>query len=276
VTEQAFIDSIDCRFPYTDRDAARQLVFEACCLSGNAAFAVLDELARPDVGADAPVEVRQELISLLEDCLKHPSGALAMAATLAPILVPVDRRLVAGDKLSVPEAVVCMQAIRSYSGQYAALSLAYMSCDDVAGEADALYKEIMNSWRMNIELVEKSLSAIREELALIAQVTDVKKLADLVKQKVPMDDLETKMPTMWRNYEELWPYMTTDQKSRAAWIFTIGVSADFYLEKGKDNLTGVVTRLVPRMIADLDDLAENLRRHSRHSPLAEHPDLTKR
>lgn len=285
MTEQAFIDSIDCRFPYTDRDAGRQLVFEACCLSANAAFAVLNELARPGVGADAPVEVRQELISLLEDCLEHPSGALSMAgvSTLAPILVPVARRLVAGDELSVPEAVVCMQAIRSYSGQYAALSLAYMSCDDVAGEADALYKEIMNSWRMNIELIEKSLTAIREDLlAFKAQGTeDLKKLADLAIQKVPMADLGTNVP-MWRNYQELWPYMTTDQKSRAAWIFCFPAAADVYLRRGpsfqpgKDALTGAVTRLLPRMLADLDDLAENLRRHSGHSPLAEHPDLTKR
>jgi len=270
VTEQAFIDSIDCRFPYTDRDAGRHLVFEACHMSANAAFAVLNELARPGVGADAPVEVRQELISVLEDTLKrrpHP---------LAPILVPVARRLVAGDKLSVPEALVCMQAIRSYSGQYAALSLAYMSCDDVAGEAEALYKEIINSWRMNIGLIEKSLSAIREYLlAFKAQGTeDLKKLADLAMQTDP--------EVMWRNYEELFPYMTTDQKSRAVWSFAFNCAADVYLRRGpsfqpgKDALTNAVTRLLPRMLADLDDLAENLRRHSRHSPLAEHLDLTNR
>ena len=277
MTEQAFIDSIDCRFPYTDRNAGRHLVFEACHLSANAAFAVLDELARPGVGADAPVELRQELISVLEDTLKH------WPHPLAPILVPVARRLVAGDKLSVPEALVCMQAIRSYSGRYAALSLAYMSCDDVAGEAEALYKEIINSWRMNIELIEKSLTAIREDLlAFKAQGTeDLKKLADLAIQKVPMADLGTNVP-MWRNYQELWPYMTTDQKSRAAWIFCFPAAAHVYLRRGpsfqpgKDALTSAVTRLLPRMLADLDDLAENLRRHSRHSPLAEHPDLTNR
>jgi hypothetical protein len=138
VTEEAFIDSIDCQFPYTDRDTGRRLVLEACDLSANAAFAVLDELARPGAGANAPVEIREELISLLEHRLKHP---------LVPILVPVARHLVAGGELSVPEALACMSVIRSHSGQYAALSLAYMSCDDVAGEAGGAYKEIVNSWQ---------------------------------------------------------------------------------------------------------------------------------
>jgi hypothetical protein len=138
VTEQAFIDSIDCQFPYTNRGIGRRLVLEACELSPNAAFAVLDELARPGVGADAPVDIREELISLLEQTLKHP---------LAPILVPVARRLVAGGELSVPEALTCMSAVRSHRGQYAALSLAYMSCDDVAGEADDAFKEIVDSWQ---------------------------------------------------------------------------------------------------------------------------------
>src|SRR5260370_41382687 len=104
VTEQAFIDSIDCRFPYPDRDAGGQLVFEAGCLSSNAVLAVLDELARSAVGIDAPVEIRQELISLLENTLKHPAAGISfVCAALAPILVPVSRRLVAGGELSIPE-----------------------------------------------------------------------------------------------------------------------------------------------------------------------------
>jgi len=97
------------------------------------------------------------------------------------------------------------------------------------------------------------LSAIREDLlALKAQAaaTDVKNLAALVKQKVPM---------MERNYAELAPYMTVAQRSRASWWLALDVGADTYLRTGKDNLTGAVTGLVPLMIADLDDVAKNLK-----------------
>jgi hypothetical protein len=110
---------------------------------------------------------------------------------------------------------------------------------------------------MNKELIEK-VSAIREDLlALQAQVTDAKKLADLVKQKVPMADLERNVPPMWRNYQELFPYMTPDQKSRAIWTFAIGFSADSLT--GRANVVDTVTRMVPRMLADLDDIAEKLK-----------------
>jgi hypothetical protein len=121
---------------------------------------------------------------------------------------------------------------------------------------------------MKKELIEK-LSAIREDLlAFNALVTDAKigveqgkfvpvqsnphvhKLAELVKQKFPV---------MWSNYDELRPYMNSDQKSRADLAFTLDGFADNLAVTGKDYLTGAVTRFVPRMLADLDDIAENVK-----------------
>jgi len=99
---------------------------------------------------------------------------------------------------------------------------------------------------MNKELIEK-LSAIREYLTSLTQVTDVKKLADLVRQK---------SPTMWRNYKELFPYMTVEQQSKSMMIHLMDGLYD--VATGKDYLTGAVTRKVPRMLADLDVIAENL------------------
>ncbi|HEV3392665.1 MAG TPA: hypothetical protein VG103_04070 [Chthoniobacterales bacterium] len=117
---------------------------------------------------------------------------------------------------------------------------------------------------MNKELIEK-VSAIREDLlAFKVQGTeDLKKLADLALQKVPIADLEA--TTIWRNYQELWPYMTQIQRSRATWIFCFPAAADVYLRRGpsfqpgKDALTSAVTTLLPLMIADLDDIAENVK-----------------
>jgi hypothetical protein len=137
MTEQEFLDAIDCNFPYRDEAFARRLVLEACGPSANAAFAVLDELARPGKGVDAPIEIRQSLISLLESTLKHP---------LVPVLVPVARRLVVGENVSVPDACACLNAIRAYPEQYAALTLAYLSCDDRDREADRLNEHIRKSW----------------------------------------------------------------------------------------------------------------------------------
>ena len=105
---------------------------------------------------------------------------------------------------------------------------------------------------MNKELIEK-LSAIREDLlALQAQIDakDVKKLVDLMIQKGP---------TMWpNNYEELWPYMTADQQSRSTWVCGIRGIGEAYLQTSNTGFIRTVSTLLPRVIADLDDLAENL------------------
>jgi hypothetical protein len=102
---------------------------------------------------------------------------------------------------------------------------------------------------MNKELTEKF--AIREylmALQALAQVGDVKKLADLLKQKDPME-------VMWRNYQDLMVCMTQEQESRGNnGIAAFNASADVYLERGEDRLTDAVTRFVPLMLADLDDL----------------------
>lgn len=111
---------------------------------------------------------------------------------------------------------------------------------------------------MNKELIEK-LSAIREDLlAFQAQASDTKKLAELVNQKMPWADVGNQDPMLFRNYQKLWPYMTGDQKSKAMWVFSLAALADVYLRTGKDFFAPLMTKGVPQMLADLDDIAENL------------------
>ena len=78
---------------------------------------------------------------------------------------------------------------------------------------------------------------------------------------------------MWRNYQELEPYMTLEQKSRPHPIGAFDTFAENYLavfQHGraedavvlrtcKEHLTNAVTSFVPLMIADLDDLAKKLK-----------------
>ena len=108
------------------------------------------------------------------------------------------------------------------------------------------------------ELIEK-LTAIRNDLlAFQAQASDAKKLAELVRQKMPWADVPNQDPMMFRDYEELWPYMTVDQKSRAIWVFALSSLADLYLRTGKDFLAPLMTKGVPQMIADLDEIRSKL------------------
>ena len=113
---------------------------------------------------------------------------------------------------------------------------------------------------MNTDLIEKA-SAIRNDLvAFQAQAGDVKRFAELVNQKMPFADVQYQDPMMFRNYQELWPYMTVAQKSRALnYVFSLAALADHYLREGKDLLAPLMTEGVPQMIADLDAIESKLR-----------------
>ncbi len=138
MTESEFIESIDCRFPSRHEEQGRRLVHLACELSANAAFAVMHELARPGAGADSPAGIRRSLLSLLSQKLAHP---------LVPIVVPITERLINESDLTVEEAISAMNAIRLYPGQYAALSIAYFSCDDANGDVERVYGDIEAAWQ---------------------------------------------------------------------------------------------------------------------------------
>jgi hypothetical protein len=113
---------------------------------------------------------------------------------------------------------------------------------------------------MKIELIEK-LSAIREDLLALEalcvvkddvvtriQVTDPKKLAELVKEKVP---------TMIRHYEELRPYMTRRQRGVTFSVLpNLVIFADILLTEGRDYLSAPTT--IFNLLADVSDLTENL------------------
>jgi hypothetical protein len=116
------------------------------------------------------------------------------------------------------------------------------------------------------ELIEK-VSAIREILlAWSASVTDLKKLAELVMQKKAM---------VMRNYEELYFYMSADQKRRPRPIGGFETAAENYLavqnylatdpedadfvRLTKDYLTRMTTFL-PQMLADLDALEREIKK----------------
>src|SRR5687767_15623082 len=100
--ESTFISSIECKFPYDDRTRALELASQACCLSPNAAFAVVDEVSRPPLGESAPPELSEELLLFVEQNLSHQ---------LVQPIVALARKLVSGQTVSVAEAVLVLRQV---------------------------------------------------------------------------------------------------------------------------------------------------------------------
>ena len=91
----------------------------------------------PPRGETASPELKAQVFAVLERGIAHP---------LADPVLSAARRLAAGGELSVPEAVFLLRQIAQYPGQYAALSIAYLGCDDAAGVADQEQARIRQSW----------------------------------------------------------------------------------------------------------------------------------
>jgi hypothetical protein len=138
MTESEFVAAIDCRFPYGDEDAGRALVAQACALGSNAAFAIVNELARPPAGRSPSVPSRLALLAELRTMLRHPMAALVVA---------IAERMVRGERIAVEEAVSAMGLIANYPGAYGALGFISMSCDDEDDEADRFYNDVVRRWQ---------------------------------------------------------------------------------------------------------------------------------
>jgi hypothetical protein len=135
--ESHFIASIDCRFPYQDRILSLALTEEACSISPNAAFAVVDEILRPPVGISTSFALTTELLLLIEQRLSHP--------LVQPILV-IARKLASGQVISVTDSLSAMRQVEHFPKQYSALSVVYFACDDIEGVADLEFRRIQTMW----------------------------------------------------------------------------------------------------------------------------------
>ncbi len=137
MTEDEFSALIDCRLPYDNEAECVRLMELAQTISDNASFLVLDELARAPRGTDISGVTLLKLIDLWQERCPHP---------LSQPLADCARVLAANGELSVAASLTLLNLVRAYPGQYAALGIAYMSCDDADGKADALYSEIHAAW----------------------------------------------------------------------------------------------------------------------------------
>jgi hypothetical protein len=137
IEEMTFLESIDCQFPYHDHARAIAVVEEACSISPNAAFAVVDEISRLRLDKPISVEFSTTLLALIEQRLSH---------SLVKPIIRIAQKLVLNQPVSVTESVLVMREVERFPGQYSALSVGYFACDDVDGIADTEFNRIKAVW----------------------------------------------------------------------------------------------------------------------------------
>lgn len=137
-TEPLFVDPIDARFPYDDKEQASTLIRDGQKISLNAAFCVLHEICRAPQSNTVSKRRQLELLSEWTETVCHEIAA--------PVL-KCARALIEGERLPWNEAVEIMEQIGSYDGQRAALAIAYFSGDCDTDEGDIALNDAQNRIR---------------------------------------------------------------------------------------------------------------------------------
>ncbi len=129
MSEKAFLDQIDCNFPYHDRKQCLDLIDQSLSISANAVFAVVAELCRVPKSQKKTVSARflLELIDIIDSKFEHPVKEMALTAA---------RKMVINEELSVDEAIAGIVHVSRYPGVFHAWSIFYFSCNDSDGILD--------------------------------------------------------------------------------------------------------------------------------------------
>ncbi|MER8688074.1 hypothetical protein [Mesorhizobium sp. M0895] len=142
--ETPFELSIDTRFPYAEAGSASAIIAQGWSISLNAAFCVLHELCRPPFGNTV---LKERLLELVDE------WALASDHPLKTPLLRCARALIQDEPVPWREATAIMEEIGRYSGQRAALGIAYFAGDGSTKEGDAALsktdRDIRQIWAAN-------------------------------------------------------------------------------------------------------------------------------
>ena len=138
----AFVNSIDCKFPYHDKEACLQLIDEAAALSTNSIFFVIEQLCRVPFSDKNRVtaDLLLDLLSVTKSKFIHP---------LKEMVVDTATKMIQKQELTVDEAISRMNITKDYKGQFAALNVVYFSCDDEEDRIDNIWDTIISDWNKN-------------------------------------------------------------------------------------------------------------------------------
>jgi len=137
MTEEEFIASIDCRFPYDTPREWRRLIAVARNISPNAVFMIIHELCRPPRSSSVSATTRLRIYRCVQQRFRHPF------LTRLDLLFSTA---ISGEMVSVGTAGAAMRQAARYRNQYNALAICYFSCNDQFGRTEALYDAITAGW----------------------------------------------------------------------------------------------------------------------------------
>lgn len=137
LSEEEFHNTIVCKFPYNNENKWKQVIDQALTISNNAVFLVAYELVYLPTSKKKYAKEAKRILHYLAQKFDHP---------LKEKVFRVGEMMLEEKELPVNDAIKIMREIAKYPPLAAALSIIYFSCNDIDGDADELYNQIILDW----------------------------------------------------------------------------------------------------------------------------------
>lgn len=127
-----FLNLIDCKFPYNNKQRCLDLIDQSLSISPNAVFAAIEEICRipPSERQYVSEMLLLELLNVIDNKFEHPIKDMAFEAA---------RSLIRKSEISVDDAIMKMEEIIKYPDVFSARNIVYFSCDDAEGKLEKYF-----------------------------------------------------------------------------------------------------------------------------------------
>ena len=140
MNEEDFLSSINCKFPYEDKEACLSLIDKSVSISDNASYAVLEAICCKPFMHPIKTKDQLELIDAWKKRNTHPSMENIIEAAIACVHSP--------DGLPEDKVIRYMDELAPFKNQHKALMILYSSIENTtSGAYQDKFNEIRGLWK---------------------------------------------------------------------------------------------------------------------------------
>ena len=136
--ELEFLNSIDCKFPYSDIDKWKTLIENALKISDSCVFGIIHELVRPPRSAKVNKKKIDEFLIYISHNFHH---------NFKSEIINISKKKINWEVIKEEEVLSLMEGVKKYSWLSLALNILYFLVDDKSWNIEKKYNEVIDYWK---------------------------------------------------------------------------------------------------------------------------------
>lgn len=144
MTEKDFLDIIDCKFPYNNLEKWKDLIDAGLKISDTCIYWIIHELVR--VPKSLKNKVKKSNLLYFIDYINN-----TFSWTLKTEIIDFSYKLINSQFIDKVEILVLMEKVKTSMQDSIFLNILYFSIDDIDGNIEKKYNEIIDYWNVNLK-----------------------------------------------------------------------------------------------------------------------------